>query len=380
MRSKKGARWAGSELLIMILYAVLMLSCSFGGNWELTPETSPKYTIFYSPSVMAVVVDGSGDKWFGTSGGAWYLDDKGTPSNTADDTAILFGGEGTPLEGDVNAVALDASGGMWFCTYSGVVYLDDHGTPDYKNDDTWATFSSESYRDVAIDPSGAKWFLTPINPYGDGVRCLDDNGTPTDPSDDAWCTFRNTDGLAGNSVRDTAIDASGGKWFASRGGGLSHLDDQGTPTNKADDTWTLFTTSDGLFSANVAATASDSSDGIWVVLGVACYLDHAGTPSNKTDDVWTIHPFGSGLLTNNVSTVRIDSSGGVWIGTNNGGACYLDDHGTSRDKADDSWATFTTLDGLVGNRVYAIAVRAAGGAWFGTPDGASFLDDHGTPA
>ncbi len=45
-------------------------------------------------------------------------------------------------------------------------------------------------------------------------------------------------------------------------GGVSYLDDNGTPGNKADDTWTSFTT--GLASLQVYAIAIDSGEGKWI--------------------------------------------------------------------------------------------------------------------
>ncbi len=133
----------------------------------------------------------------------------------------------------------------------------------YSNESSATTFSlfinyrvDEPVYAVAIDSSGGKWFGTD---WG-GVSYLDDNGTPANKSDDTWTSFRTADGLVHNLVYVVAIDSGGGKWFGTYSG-VSYLDDNGTPANKADDKWTSFTIADGLVENHVIDIAFDTGGG-----------------------------------------------------------------------------------------------------------------------
>ena len=339
--------------------------------------------------VYAVVIDSSGGKWFGTGWrGVSYLDDNGTPDNKSDDAWTSFTTADGLVNNRVNTIAIDSSGGKWFGTGGGVSYLDDNGTPDNKSDDTWTSFTTADglvnnrINAAAINSSGGKWFGT-----GDGVSYFDDNGTPDNKADDTWTSFTTADGLVHRWVHAIAIDSGGGTWFATDWGGVSFFDDNGTPDNKLDDTWTSFTTADGLVDSRVRAVAIDSGGGKWFATdwwGVS-YLDDNGTPDNKTDDTWTSFTRDNVPFYTQIYAIAIDSGGGKWFATGapsfqmGGGVRYLDDNGTPDNKADDTWISFKTDDGLVHDRVNAVAIDTGGGKWFGTGDGVSYLDDNGTP-
>ncbi|MFQ5854540.1 MAG: two-component regulator propeller domain-containing protein [Anaerolineae bacterium] len=64
--------------------------------------------------------------------------------------------------------------------------------------------------------------------------------------------------LAGGAVRAITFDAAGRLWLATSSG-LSVLDHTGTPFDKADDTWTRFSTSDGLAGNGVRGILFDAS-------------------------------------------------------------------------------------------------------------------------
>ena len=100
---------------------------------------------------------------------------------------------------------------------------------------------------------GLKWFgvassggTRPSLPLdADGLSVLDDHGTPFNKNDDTWQSFTTADGLAVGVVTGIAIDAHGRKWLATGAGGVSVLDDHGTPFDKTDDTWTTYTSANG---------------------------------------------------------------------------------------------------------------------------------------
>tara|TARA_B110000305_G_scaffold91781_1_gene103466 strand:+ start:7731 stop:8954 length:1224 start_codon:yes stop_codon:yes gene_type:complete len=123
-------------------------------------------------------------------------------------------------------------------------------------------------------------------------------------------------------------------------------------------TFTNYTTADGLLSDNVSALDITASDVIWFGTqnGVSVFDGSSWTDHTNAID--------AGLVDNNITAVLTQSNGDVWVGTDFG-ACIYD--GTS-------WTTFTTADGLGNNQIKCIEEDANGDVWFGTNNGASFYD------
>jgi ligand-binding sensor domain-containing protein len=272
------------------------------------------------------------------------------------------------LEGDL----------VWAATYGGAVVWDTSPVLAYRKFYPSDGLASNSVRCVSLDPSGLEWFGT-----GDGLSVLDDNGTPLDPADDSWSTFTEADGLGYRSVVDIAVGGSGHKWMGTFGGGVSLLDDGGTPFDKADDAWQTFTTSDGLGSDYVTGVVIDGGGNVWfATYGGVSVLDHNGTPLNKSDDVWQTFTVSDGLATNILRDIAIGGTGLKWIacaGGITGGVSVLDDNGTPFNKGDDTWQNFTTADGLASNEVRALALESGKVKWFATDAGVSVLCDEATP-
>ena len=334
--------------------------------------------------VRAIAVDSDGRLWVGTRpSGVSVLDYGGSPFYKGDDTWATFTTADGLADNDVRAIAVDGGNQLWFGTYSGVSVLDHGGIPFYKGDDTWTTFTSadgladNDVRAIAVDGGNQTWLGT-----GGGVSVLNHGGTPFDKGDDTWTTFTAADGLADNDVRAIAVDGGNRLWFSIDRGRMSVLDHGGTPFYKGDDTWTTFTTADGLASKWVEAIAADNGGQLWFGTwdGGVSVLDHGGTPFDKRDDTWATFTTAGGLADNHVNAIAVDGGGQLWFGTWGGGVSVLDDGGTPFDKGDDTWTTFTTVDGLADNEVHAIAVDGGGRMWFGTRGGASMLDDKGTPS
>ena len=190
-------------------------------------------------------------------------------------------------------------------------------------------------------------------------------------------------GLAGNTVYDIAIDTHGHKWFATDGG-LSVLDDNGTP-DQADDIWYTYTqqsTDGGLPSNQVTAVALDEAGYVWVgsaqywdpeaevyVGGGLSQLDTQGT-LEPGDDVW-LHTYTLentltrrrgevilGLASNNILDILPVPGNRIWVATRqhwlfeqpdenipgqwveaHGGLSRLDHAGTP-ETDDDTWETW----------------------------------------
>jgi ligand-binding sensor domain-containing protein len=198
---------------------------------------------------------------------------------------------------------------------------------------------------------------------------LSDNGTPHDKTDDTWTTFTTADGLASNSVYATVADGAGHKWFGTGGSGVSVLDDGGTPHDKGDDTWTTFTTADGLADDWVYAIAVDGAGRKWFGCWGVSVLDDGGTPHDKGDDTWTTFTTADGLAEGYVQDIAFGSDNQVWFGTWRDGVSHLDHGGTPHDKGDDTWTTYVTADWLPHNDVEAVATEGTDLAWVGTQGG-----------
>jgi len=332
--------------------------------------------------VRAIVVDGGNRPWFGTySDGVSVLDHGGTPFYKGDDTWVTFTESDGLADNYVHAIALDGGNRLWFGTRVGVSVLDHSGTPSYKGDDTWTTFTTadglaSNYVDaIVVDSGGRVWFGT----VG-GVSMLDYSGTPFYKGDDTWTAFTTADGLAGNYVLTIALDGGNPMWFSTWGGGVSVLDYGDMPFSKSDDTWTTFTTADGLADNYVEAIVVDSGEWVWFGThsGVSV-LGHNGTLPYKRDDTWSTFTTANGLADSGVRAIAPDSRGRLWFGTY-GGVSVLDHGGTPFYKGDDTWTTFTQFEDLADNWAMAIAMDSRGHVWFGTFSGVSELVDAVAPS
>jgi ligand-binding sensor domain-containing protein len=200
-----------------------------------------------SNDVLAVAVDSSRYKWFGTNGsGVSRLDDKGTASRGDDVWTTFTTTHG--LAGDlVTAVAAAADGSVWFGTLgSGVSRL---------QNGTWSNFNvtnglpNNYVTRIAVNGAGEVWVGTV-----DGVGRF--NGG-------IWTTYGVGDGLLGSDVVAFGFDAKGRVYFGTLYNGLHRLDDRGTLA-KADDWWTNFTPTNPVLWRQVRGLLVDGDDNVWL--------------------------------------------------------------------------------------------------------------------
>jgi len=246
------------------------------------------------------------------------------------------------------------------------------------------------------------------------------------PQNPHWRTYTAADGLLGASVTDILIDEAGRKWIATVGA-LNVFDGQ---------TWQSYTSATGLADRRVSALARDAAGHIWVgyanpdnPVGMSMFDGQRWQHFSRASDVvaiavdpngpvwfaarsglaqfdgktWNFHRFPH--KDNSITTVAIDPGGKVWAGATSGlfdgsdWKPYLPSKpfadGFLEDIAIDSatgqvWlvsrengvsvldgqsiTTYTTADGLISNRVYAVAIDAAGRKWFGAEAGVSLFD------
>lgn len=123
-------------------------------------------------------------------------------------------------------------------------------------------------------------------------------------------------------------------------------------------TFTNYTTTEGLASDNVLCVDVDGSDNLWfgTQLGVSKFDGITWTTYNVTSDPT--------IPDNNIQAIFIDSNDDTWIGTDFGISTY---DGTT-------WTTYTSADGLGNEQIKCIGEDATGKMWFGTANGVSTLD------
>ena len=154
-------------------------------RWDRADESYLKYTSMNGLAengALAVAVDGSGNRWFGTGNLSVSRFDGTTWTTYTTDDGLAAA--------SIRAIAADGDDHVWFATASaGVSEFDGVDWTTYTTADGLA---SDSVFDIAIDDDGDKWFAT-----GAGVSVFDG---------DDWITYTTADGLAGNNVRTVAID------------------------------------------------------------------------------------------------------------------------------------------------------------------------------
>jgi len=125
-------------------------------------------------------------------------------------------------------------------------------------------------------------------------------------------------------------------------------------------TFTNYTTTDGLASNNVLCLDVGNSNELWfgTQAGISVFDGANWSSHNNATD--------PGLTDDNIQAIHVMSNGDVWAGTDFG-ACHYDGN---------SWTTYTTTDGLGNDQIKCIEEDASGNVWFGTNSGASFYDGN----
>ncbi len=152
-----------------------------------------------------------------------------------------------------------------------------------------------------------------------------------------FTNYTTADGLPSNNVNGVAIDHNNNKWFGTQMG-VAKFNDA---------TWTVYTKTDGLIDNYINCIAVDSSGNIW-----------AGTDFglSKFDGVrWISYTVDSGLVNNTITYIAADPDGSVWFGTNSG-LSHL---------AGSVWKSYDSLPGDHNNVSY-ISFDSGGNKWIGT--------------
>ncbi len=260
----------------------------------------------------------SNSMWVGTSVGVHEIDlASQQPKNTftrADGLANEY----------VFAVGLDTEGYKWFGTNAG-------GASRYKDGEWQTFFPMHGLADYWIyafanDKDGNLWIGTwaGVNHYNLKTREMK---TYVKELINEW-------------VYGVDVDQQGRTWFATEGG-VSMFDGK---------EWKSWTHKDGLGAPNVYELPASSNTGLGTRTRHDLTTMEHGAPTYNPNYTFAMH---------------VGPDGMVWTGTWGGGVARFDG---------EKWHNYTTLDGLAGNIVYAIARDANGALWFGTDRGMSRFD------
>lgn len=193
----------------------------------------------------------------GEDGALWFATERGV-TRYLDGAFTNYGEEDGLSDRDVWSLMIDSAGVVWAGTLGGVCRFDGEAfapfaLPRVEVENPESRFSPEVLFAMHEDREGNLWFGTD----GEGAHRWDG---------ESFTSFTTKDGLGGNMVRSIASDRHGGIWIGSDGGGVSRYDGAAFRT---------FTMEDGLSGDRVWEILEDSAGNMWFsTLGAgACRWD-----------------------------------------------------------------------------------------------------------
>ncbi len=317
------------------------------------PTTTGQQAVQISEYVREVFQDREGVYWFGTNGdGVCRFD--GTSLTYV---SLEQGFAGVAVRGIVQA----ADGALWFGTNSGVSRYEDGSFTNYTMDDG---LSDDSIWSCLLDSTGTLWVGT-----HEGVCRFD--GDSFIPFPLPRVEIENPSSrFSPRVVFGMFEDPAGNLWFGTDGEGVHRYDGE---------SFTSYTTKDGLAGNVVRSIAGDRLGRIWIGTnggGVSCY--DGTTFQNFTQK--------DGLNNDRVYEILEDSAGNMWFSTLGAGACRYDgtsftafgvDQGLSINDLPcpcGSGQIFKQCHGPNGGHVQEIFEDRDGVLWFGCSGGLFRLD------
>ena len=126
-------------------------------------------------------------------------------------------------------------------------------------------------------------------------------------------------------------------------------------------TFTNYTTNEGLLSDFVECIDIDINDNVWMGTSIGVQVFDAGMNNGA------IYTTADGLVNDNVKKIKATSNGDIWVGTDFGVSVF----------DGSSWITYNSSNGLVNNQVISIDEDVNGGIWIGIRNaGVSYFDGN----
>jgi hypothetical protein len=254
----------------------------------------------------AVALDEQGNAWLGM----YYPTSPSDPRPPGGVIKIAPDGTWTDytsqLNGSILEIVADRSGNKWFferdyiTRFDGVSWQTDAEVSlQYLIEQNYAdilTTIDRGYRVWYAEAPDRVWCFDWL--IGQGVNVYDGS---------QWTTYTPQDGLAHEVVVSMDVDSHHKKWF-STWVGVSVLNDNGT-LDKGDDVWTTYDL--GLLSGYYGDIAIDQNDQVWLATDGALYMWNG--------QVWSRYDTAnSGLPANYIGDILIDDENVKWFGTSAG--------------------------------------------------------------
>jgi len=334
--------------------------------------------------ITTIVIDASGNKWAGTIYGGLQKYD-GSKWTTYSKTDGL-------LSDEIWGIAIDKDTNKWCAVVNGVSKLEGN---------TWISYpssqisNSSSIYDVMIDKKNTLW----ISSFNGLIRY---DGTK-------WESYSATHykGLASNRISAIAVDKDNKEWIATRGGGVSvlnntlwvnHHKSDSTEITDSDDVLAIYIGTNGYkYIGTNGRGYSVYNDAFW--MGIGAWTTTAGHVVTKTysfvedkkGKVWvgndgtlnkidTVdynvarvgikmtynNTIASGNTLDSIYTLALDNDSVLWLGKENGITKYKNS----------LYTNYTIADGLLDSRINAVAVDKNNVKWIGTNKGISLYNGH----
>ncbi|MGD2092988.1 MAG: two-component regulator propeller domain-containing protein [Candidatus Aminicenantes bacterium] len=162
---------------------------------------------------------------------------------------------------------------------------------------------------------------------------------------------RNTEQISNNRIQVLYEDSAGNLWIGTNGGGL---------VQRANETFTAYTTGDGLSNNIIFSIYQDREKNLWIGTekGLNRMRENQITPYKSEP----------GLSNSIIRYIHEDREGGLWFGTHGAGLCHLEKGKFTR---------YTSDQGLANDRVNVICEDRHKNLWIGTNGGGLYVMKKG---
>ena len=263
--------------------------------------------------------------------------------------------------GDVTAFDTDGQGNIW-------IGRKDLGLARYNVDDGWQletinSPASNNFSSLALDSKGRLWCASQVG----GVHMLNEQGD--------WLNFSIESGLTKNDHRVVIVDSQDRAWAGSWGGGITIFEVTETDTllTKIDASQEILAgvSIDPNF-VLVTDMTQDEFGNIWIVNREAANGQVIPVRSEEGDFFYFLSTVDE-IGTRFVKLLEIDRINRLWIGTEDRGIKVIDYMGTLSNKVDDRFDQgLDNTEGLLSNKITALAEDKDGIMWIGTEAGLNF--------
>jgi ligand-binding sensor domain-containing protein len=313
---------------IVTLLSLVFYHLGSAQTWT-TYDTSNTSGGLKSNTLTEGAIDKDGNKWFGSEGYGVSKFDGTTWTNYIDvDTLTRLG--------SVTAIAVDKHNTKWVCTLDGGVYRFD-GTSWilYNARTTNFVFPESNVFACALDSQDNKWFGIP-----EGMMKYD--GT-------TWTHYKLPKDLEGHAIEAIAIDAEGNKWC-----GLNTQ--AGCKIGKFDGTdWIV---KKEVLNTWIKCITIDHDGAIWTGT-------HGAGVYKFDGDTWSVYTTKDGLALDFITSIVVDAQNNKWVGTYKGLSVF---NGSS-------WKTDTIGNGVVPFVIRSITLDKNNLVWYATNSGVLKFQD-----